>query len=60
MKKLVPRGKMSKKSRRALDGAKRVTWGFSPITRKLDSAKRYRRADQVARKGWEAQGNEKP
>ena len=55
MKKLVPKGKMSKKARRALDDMKRVTWGFIPTTRKVESAKCYRRASQGDRKRWERQ-----
>ena len=43
MKAPVPKAKMSKKQRRALDTAKRVTWGFDPISRRVESAKAYKR-----------------
>ncbi|MDD4080288.1 MAG: hypothetical protein PHP02_02600 [Eubacteriales bacterium] len=58
MKKMVPRGKMSRKTRRALDEMKRVTWGFTPVTRKVESTKRYRRADKAARNEWAARGSD--
>ena len=35
----VPKGKLSKKARRALDGKSRVCWGFSPVTRKKENKK---------------------
>lgn len=37
MARLIPKNKMSKKARKALNDMKRVTWGFAPVTRKLDS-----------------------
>ncbi len=54
MKRLVPKSKMSKKARRALDGKKRVLWAFSPVTRRAESARRYRRSGPAERKRWEA------
>ena len=53
MARLIPKNKMSKKARKALNDMKRVTWGFAPVTRKLDSKKRYRRADPAQKKQWE-------
>lgn len=43
MKPLVPKDKLSKKQQRALHLAKRVTWGFDPRSRKVESAKAYQR-----------------
>lgn len=57
MKKLVPRGKMSKKARSALDERKRVTWGFAPVTRRVESAKRYRRTGK-AQQQWKGHRQE--
>lgn len=44
-KKMIPMDKMSKKARRLQDRQRRVTWGFSPVSRVKKSKKRYRRAD---------------
>ena len=46
MDRFVPREKMSKKARRALDREWRVSWSFSPVTRKAESKKRYDRKRQ--------------
>ena len=43
MPKFIPREKLGKKARRALDAEKRATWGFSPVTRKVESKKHYDR-----------------
>ena len=43
MPKFIPREKLGKKTRRALDAEKRATWGFSPVTRKVENKKRYNR-----------------
>ena len=43
MSKFIPREKLGKKARRALDAEKRATWGFSPVTRKVESKKHYDR-----------------
>lgn len=43
MNRLIPRAKLSKRARRELDRQRRQTWDFRPITRKIDSAKRYNR-----------------
>ena len=41
--KFVPKGKLSKKARKELDRQKRVTWVFSPVTKKVESKKLYSR-----------------
>ena len=46
MPKFIPREKLSKKARRSLDAEKRATWGFSPVTRKVENKKRYDRKKQ--------------
>ena len=43
MNRFVPRSKMSKKARKKLDGEKRASWAFSPVTRKIESKKIYNR-----------------
>lgn len=43
MKKFIPRDKMSKKARKQLDEQQRATWGFSPVTKKVESKKLYNR-----------------
>lgn len=43
MKTLVPKLKQSKRLRREADRQRRVTWGFSPLTRRCESAKIYAR-----------------
>ena len=43
MKAMVPRDKMSKKARRALDLEKRNAWGMNPATRIHESGKVYDR-----------------
>ena len=43
MDKFIPREKLGKKARRQLDRQRRVTWAFSPVTRTVDSRKRYDR-----------------
>ena len=37
------RKKLGKKARRALDAEKRATWGFTPVTRKVENKKHYDR-----------------
>ena len=49
----IPREKMSKKARKLLDGQKRSAWGLSPVTRRVESKKKYTRkgkshADEMA------------
>ena len=41
--KFVPREKLSKRRRRALDRERRAGWGFSPVTRRVESKKAYDR-----------------
>ena len=43
MPKFIPRKKLGKKARRALDAEKRATWGFTPVTRKVENKKHYDR-----------------
>ncbi len=43
MKKYTPYAKLSKKQKRVLDQQKRVTWRFSPITRRPENPKAYQR-----------------
>ncbi len=55
MKKLIPRAKLSKKALKALNEKKRITWGFAPVTRKVESGKCYTRASQADKKRWEGE-----
>ena len=41
--KFVPKGKLSKKAQKELNRQKRVTWAFSPVTKKVESKKLYSR-----------------
>ena len=43
MKQIIPYKKLSKKKRREMDAKLRVTWGFSPVTRRKENAKAYNR-----------------
>ncbi len=43
MEKFIPKEKLSKKARRALAAKKRATWGFSPVTKRVESKKVYSR-----------------
>jgi len=44
MDRFIPREKLSKKARRELDRAKRKGWnGIRPVTKKIESKKRYQR-----------------
>jgi len=47
MPRFIPRDKMSKKARKKLNGERRVTWGFSPVTKTVDSKKIYSRKQKV-------------
>lgn len=40
---MIPYNKLSKKERKELDRQKRVTWGFSPVSRVKKSKKVYDR-----------------
>lgn len=48
MDKFIPYEKLSKKKQREHDKKRRVTWGFSPVTRNAQNPKAYNR--QKARK----------
>ena len=43
MKGFIPREKLGRKARKQLDGERRVTWTFSPVTKKIESKKLYSR-----------------
>ncbi|MGI6695802.1 MAG: hypothetical protein ACOX6O_06140 [Christensenellales bacterium] len=53
MKKLISKSKLNKKAMKALNEKKCVTWGFTPVTRRVESGKRYKRASQGDKKRWE-------
>ena len=39
----IPKKKLSKKAQKELNRQRRVTWGFSPVTKTVDSKKIYSR-----------------
>ena len=39
----VPENKMSRKARKELNRGRRATWGFSPVTKTVESRKVYNR-----------------
>ena len=43
MKKFIPKEKLGKKARKQFDSEQRTTWTFSPVTKKVESKKRYTR-----------------
>lgn len=43
MDKFIPREKLGKKARKALDSRKRTTWDVKPVTRRVESKKLYNR-----------------
>lgn len=43
MAKFISREKLSKKARRELDRQRRVLWQYSPVTKTMESKKRYNR-----------------
>lgn len=43
MTRFIPREKMGRKARREMDGRNRVIWPFPPVTKKIESGKRYDR-----------------
>lgn len=52
MEKFIPREKLNKKARRALDRKDRLTWdGVKPFTRTIESKKLYNR--KKTRRGYE-------
>lgn len=54
MKAFVPREKMSKKARRALDSQRRAGWGISPVTRRAENKKAYSRKRKL-HSDWDVQ-----
>lgn len=54
MKQFIPRDKMSKKVRKELDKARRTEWRISPVTRKVESKKRYdrRKTSRIRNEDW--------
>lgn len=47
MKRFIPREKLGKKARALLDREKRASWGLSPVTRRVESRKRYSRKGRL-------------
>lgn len=43
MERFIPKEKLSKKARKALDRTGRRTWEISPVSRKTENKKRYDR-----------------
>ncbi len=43
MARYVPKGKLSKKAQKELNRQRRVTWEFSPVTKTVESRKKYNR-----------------
>ena len=43
MARFIPKGKLSKKAQKELNRRRRVTWGFSPVTKTVESRKIYNR-----------------
>ena len=43
MVRFIPKDKLGKKARKELNRQRRVTWDFSPVTKTVDSRKRYNR-----------------
>ncbi len=43
MEKFVPKEKLSKKARKMLSKQQRTVWSFAPVTRRVESKKRYSR-----------------
>lgn len=39
----IPREKLGKKARKELDALRRQAWSFSPVTRTVESRKKYNR-----------------
>lgn len=44
MNRFIPREKMGKKARRALDARQRRTWSFPPVMKTVESRKQYSRS----------------
>ena len=47
MKKFIPREKLGRKARKQLDGERRATWTLSPVTKRVESKKRYSRKQKT-------------
>ena len=47
MAKFIPKEKLSKKAQKELNRQRRVTWGFSPVTKTVDSRKIYSRKQKA-------------
>lgn len=43
MTKFIPHDKLSKRARRERDNQRRTLWPYSPVTKKIESKKRYNR-----------------
>ena len=43
MARFIPKGKLSKKAQKELNRQRRVTWGFNPVTKTVESKKHYNR-----------------
>jgi hypothetical protein len=43
LKKFIPKEKLGKRAKKEEARKNRVTWAFSPVTRQVDSKKRYKR-----------------
>ncbi len=43
MDRFIPRDKLSKRAKKALDSKKRVLWNQSPVTRRIECKKTYNR-----------------
>lgn len=51
MEKFVSYEKLSKKAKKLIDAKKRTIWNVKPLTKMVESKKRYNRAD----KSWRAE-----
>ena len=56
MGKFVPKEKMSKKAKKQAAAEKRLTWAFSPVTRRIDSKKTYNRK-RISRTDYDGKGD---
>ena len=54
MNRFIPRKKLGKKARKALDGERRAVWAVPPVTRRVESAKRYdrKRRSRPCEEAW--------
>lgn len=58
MTKMTPLNKQSKRARKAFYAARRGSWnGVCPVTKRVESGKRYRRTKgkEELRRGWEGE-----